>query len=129
MLANCCKERYSHLPAYATLSKIILIKDVKLKTAAANLGASDTSKLVESIKGGIESFLNTEYNWQRSRLSVTDGSFRTKQIVLLTNDKKLSLDEKETKLNEIALRTDCTIRVTDEKFDGQLSPLLDAKKL
>ncbi|MCJ1291712.1 hypothetical protein MMC34_003257, partial [Xylographa carneopallida] len=108
---------------------IILIKDVKLKTAAANLGASDTSKLVESIKGGIESFLNTEYNWQRSRLSVTDGSFRTKQIVLLTNDKKLSLDEKETKLNEIALRTDCTIRVTDEKFDGQLSPLLDAKKL
>lgn len=120
MLAECCKERYGDLPDYAHLSKIILVNDVKLNTAACDLNASDTSKLVKSVKDGIKSFLDTEYGWQRPALSIPDGPFRTKQTVLLNDHIKLKLDEKEIKLNEIASRTDCRIRVTDEKFDGQL---------
>ena len=128
MFAKCCKEKYGDLPSYASLSKIILIKDVKLKTAAANLDAGDTSKLVKSIKDGIKSFLTTEYHWQRPPVSITDGPFRTKQIVLPIDDIKLSLDEKETKLNAIASRTNCRIRVTDEKFDGQLFSVTGPKE-
>ena len=128
MLAKCCKENYGDLPSYACLSKIILVKDVKLKTAAADLDAGDTSKLVKSIKDGIKSFLNTEYNWQRPSVSIRDGPFRTKQIVLLIDDIKLKLDEKETKLNEIASRTNCRIRVIDEKSDSQLSSVTGRKE-
>ena len=61
MLAKCCKEKHGDLPSYASLSKIILVKDVKLETAAANLDVGDTSKLVKSIKDGIKSFLTAEY--------------------------------------------------------------------
>ena len=128
MFAKCCKEKYGDLPSYASLSKIILVKDVKLETAAANLDAGDTSKLVKSIKDGIKSFLNTEYNWQRPPTSIMDGPFRTKQIVLPIDDIKLSLDEKETKLNGIASRTNCRIRVTDGKFDSQLFSVTGRKE-
>ena len=128
-LAQFCKVRYGDLPSYANLSKIILVKDVKLKTSAANLDASDTSKLVDNIKNGIKSFLNTEYNWQRPPLSVTGGPYRTKQILLLNDDLKLSLDEKGSKLNEIASKTGCRIRVTDEKFDGQLFSITGHKEV
>ena len=128
MLAKCCKERYGGLPSYASFSKIILVKDVELKTAAANLDASDTSKLVKSIEDGIECFLKTEYNWRSPPFSITEGPFRTMQIVLPIDDIKLSLDEKETKLNEIALKTGCRIRVTDEKFDGQLFSVTGRKE-
>lgn len=97
MLSDCCKERYGDRPSYTNLSKIILVKAVKLKTATANLDTSDTGKLVKRIKNGIESFLKTEYGWQGPPVSLTDGSFRTKQVVLSTEDMKLSLDEKEAK--------------------------------
>ena len=128
MLAKCCKEKYGDLPSYACLSKLILVKDVKLKTAAADLDAGDTSKLVKSIIDSIKSFLNTEYNWQRPPVSIRDGPFRTKQIVLLIHDIKLSLDEKEIKLNEIASRKSCRIRVTDEKFASQLFSVTGRKE-
>jgi len=152
MLAECYRERYGDLPSYTNLSKIILvkdvksktaaanldasdtsklvksIKDVKSKTAAANLDASDTSKLVKSIKDGIKSFLHSEYDWQRPPSSITDGLYGTKQIVLPTGDIKLSLDEKETKLNEIASKTDCRIRITDEKFDDHLFSITGRKE-
>ena len=128
MLRKCCTERYGDMPSYANLSKIVLVKDVKLKTAAANLDANDTSKLVESIKDGIKRFLNTEYNWQRPPTSITDGPFCTKQIVLLNDNIKLSLEEREAKLNEIASRTNCRIRVTDEKFAGQLFSITGPKE-
>ena len=128
MLAKCCKEKYGDLPSYSVMSRIVLVKDVKLKTAAANLDASDTSKLVKSIKDGIRSFLNVEYCWQRPPLSIADGPFRTQQIVLPNNDIKLSLDARETKLNELALRTGCRIRVTDEKFDSQLLSVTGRKE-
>ena len=128
MFAKCCKEPYGDLPSYACLPKIILVKGVKLKTAAADWDAGDTSKLVKSIRDGIKSFLNTEYNWQRPPASIRDGPFRTKQIVLPIDGIKLSLDEKETKLNEIASRTNCRIRVTDEKFDSQLFSITGRKE-
>lgn len=119
-LAKCCKKRYGDMPSYANLSKIILLKDIKLKDAAANLSADDTSKLVNSIKDSIKSFLDKEYHWKRPPLSVADGPYRTKQIVLLNTDMKLSVAEIEAKLSEISTRTECRIRITDEKFDSQL---------
>ena len=119
-LAKCCKEKYGHLPSYANLSKVILIKDVRLNDAAANLNAKDTRKLVESIKDGIKSFLRAEYQWQRPALPIDGGPFRTKQIVLPRINMSLGPAEKEAKLDEISTKTDCRIRVTDEKFDSQL---------
>lgn len=119
-LAKCCKKRYGDMPSYANLSKIILLKDIRLHDAAANLNANETSKLVKSIKDGIKSFLDTEYHWKRPPLGIAHGPFRTKQIVLPRTDLKLSVAEKEAKLAEIFTRTECRIRVTDEKFDSQL---------
>ena len=128
MLAKCCKEKYGDLPSSASLLKIILVKDIKLKTATADLDAGDTSKIVKGIKDGMKSFLNTEYNWQRPAGPIMDGPFRTKQIIRPNDDIKLSLDEKETKLNETASRTNCRIRVTDEKFDSQLFSVTGPKE-
>ncbi len=119
-LAKCCKKRYGDLPSYANLSKIILLKDIRLKTSAANLNADDTRKLVNSIKDGIKSFLETEYHWKRPPLPIAESPFRTKQIVLRNSDMRLDVAEKEAKLDEISMKTDCRIRVTDEKFDSQL---------
>ena len=119
-LAKYCKKRYGDMPSYAKLSKIILIDDVKLKDAAANLNADATTKLVESIKNGIKNFLRAQYHWKRPPLSISDGPFRTKQIVLLSIDVKLSPAEEEAKVKEISAKTDCRIRVTDERFDSQL---------
>ena len=119
-LAKRCRKRYGDMPSYANLSKIVLLKDIKLKGSAANLSVDETSKLVNGIKDGVKSFLDTEYQWKRPPLSVTDGPYRTKQIVLLNTDMKLSAAEKEAKLSEISTRTDCRIRITDEKFDSQL---------
>ena len=120
VLAKSCKEKYGDLPSYAKLARIVLVKDVKLKTAAAHLDANETEELVDSIKDGIKSFLNIQYSWQRPPKAIAGGKFRTKQIVLPNDGIKLSLDEKESKLNDIASKTGCRIRVTDEKFDGQL---------
>ena len=119
-LAKYCKERYGNSSSYANLSKIILIKDIRLKDSAANLDTDSTTKMVESIKDGITSFLKAEYFWKRPPLSITDGPFRTKQIVLLNVDVKLNPAEEEAKLDEISTKTDCRIRVTDERFDSQL---------
>ena len=126
-LAECCKKRYGDMPSYATLSKVILIKDLHLNDTAANLSADDTTRLVESIKDGIKSFLATEYQWTRPPLSIADGQFRTKQITLPNFARKFSLAEKEAKLSEISSKTDCRIRVTDEKFDGQLYSIIGRK--
>ena len=119
-LAKYCKKRYGNSSSYANLSKILLIKDIRLKDSAANLGTDSTTKMVESIKDGIESFLKAEYHWKRPPLSITDAPLRTKQIVLLNLDVKLSPAEEEAKLDDISTKTDCRIRVTDEKFDSQL---------
>ena len=119
-LAKCCKKRYGDMPSYANLSKIILLRDIRLHDAAANLDANDTSKLVQSIKDGIQSFLVTEYHWKRPALSIAQGPFRTKQIVLPSIELKLSAAEKEAQLAAISTRTECRIRVTDERFDSQL---------
>ena len=119
-LAKCCKKRYGDMPSYANLSKIVLLKDIKVKAVAAELSTKDTSRLVNSIKDGIKGFLDKEYHWKRPPLSITDGPLRTKQIVLRRINMKLSPAEKEITLNDIAARTDCRIRVTDEKFDSQL---------
>ena len=119
-LAKYCKKRYGNSSSYANLSNIILIKDIRLKDSAANLDTESTTKLVESIKDGIKSFLKIEYHWKRPPLSITDGPFRTKQIVLLKVDVKLNPAEEEAKLDEISTKTDCRIRVTDERFDSQL---------
>ena len=119
-LAKYCKKRYGGMSSYAKLSKVILIDDVKLKGAAANLNADATFKLVESIRNGIKSFLGSHYHWKRPPLSISDGPFRTKQIVLLSIDVKLSPAEEEAKVKEISAKTDCRIRVTDERFDSQL---------
>ncbi len=119
-LAEYCKKRYGDLPSYANLSKVILIKDIRLNDAAANLDADNTTRLVESIKDGIKDFLEGEYHWTRPALSVTGCPFRTKQIVLLNSDVKLSPAEEEAKLSEIFTKTNCRIRVTDERFDSQL---------
>lgn len=119
-LAKYCKKRYGNLPSYAKLSKIILIDDIRLKDAAANLDADATTKLVESIKDGIKSFLKAEYHWTRPPLSIRDGPFRTRQIVLPNVDFNLTPAEKEAKVNEISTKTNCRIRITDERFDYQL---------
>lgn len=112
-LAKCCKKRYGDLPSYANLFKIILLKDIRLEDAAANLNANHTSKLAKGIEDGIKSFLEAEYHWRKHSSSIEGGSFRTKQIVLPRVDVKLGPAEKEAKLNEISTRTDCRIRVTD----------------
>ena len=127
-LAKCCKKRYGDMPSYANLSKIILLKDLRLKDAAADLSANDTSRLVNSIKDGIKDFLEKEYHWKRPSLSITDGPFRTKQIVLPRINMKHSPAENEITLNDIATRTDCRIRVTDEKFDSQLISITGDKE-
>lgn len=127
-LVKCCKKRYGDMPSYANLSKIVLLKDLRLNDAAANLNANDTSKLVKSIKHGIKSFLDTEYHWKRPPLSIADSPFRTKQIVLPSIDMKLRATEKEAKLSEISTRTECRIRVTDEKFDSQLLSITGRKE-
>ena len=114
-LAKYCKKRYRD-----NLSKVILIDDIKLEDAVANLNADATTKLVESIKNGIKSFLRAQYHWKRPPLSISDGPFRTKQIVLLSIDIKLSPAEEEAKVKEISAKTDCRIRVTNERFDSQL---------
>lgn len=119
-LAKYCKKKYGNSSSYANLSKIILIKDIRLKGSAANLNTDSTTKLVESIKDGIKSFLKREYHWKRPPFSITDGPFRTKQIVLLKVDVKLNPAEEEAKLDEISTKTDCRIRVTDERFESQL---------
>ena len=117
-LAKYCKKRYGDIPSYAKLSKVILIDDIKLKASIANADA--TTKLVESIKNGIKSFLRAQYHWERPPLSISDGPFCTKQIVLLNIDVKLSPAAEEAKVKEISTKTDCRIRVTDERFDSQL---------
>lgn len=127
-LAKCCKKRYGDMPSYANLSKIILLKDVRLKDAAADLSANDASRLVKSIKDGIKDFLVKEYHWKRPLLSSTDGPFRTKQIVLPRTNMKHSPAKSEITLNDIATRTDCRIRVTDEKFDFQLISVTGGKE-
>ena len=119
-LAKYCKKRYGNSPSYANLSKIILIKDIRLKDSAANLDTASTTKLVESIKDGIKSFLKAEYHWKRPPLSITDGPLRTKQIVLRQVDVKLRPAEEEAKLDQISTKTDCRIRVTDERPVSQL---------
>ena len=119
-LAEYCKKRYGNSPSYAHLSKIFLIRDIRLKSSAASLDTDSATRMVESIKDGIKGFLKAEYHWKRPPLSITDGPFRTKQIVLLSVDVKLSPAEEEAKLDEISTKTDCRIRVTDERFDSQL---------
>lgn len=127
-LAECCKERYGNMPSYTHLSKIIFLKDIRLNSAAANLSADDTSKLVEGIKDGIKGFLKREYHWERPASSIADGPSRTKQIVLPRTAMKLDPDGKEAKLNEISGKTDCRIRVTDERFDFQLLSITGPKE-
>ena len=127
-LANCCKKKYGDMPSYANLSKIILLKDLRLKDAAADLSANDTSRLANSIKDGIKDFLDKEYHWKKPPLSITDGPFHTKQLVLPSISMKHSLAENEITLNDIAARTDCRIRVTDEKFDSQLISITGRKE-
>ncbi|KAK4694615.1 hypothetical protein P7C71_g2997, partial [Lecanoromycetidae sp. Uapishka_2] len=119
-LAKYCKKRYGNMPSYANLSKIILLKDIKPKTAIDDLDTHDTSELVNNIKNSIKKFLDTEYHWKRPPLSIADGPFRTKQIVLPTTNMKFGPTEKEAILNEISSKTDCRIRITDERFDFQL---------
>lgn len=119
-LAKCCGKRHGDLLPEANLSKIILLTDIRLKNAAANLNVDDTSRLVNSIKDGIESFLETEYRWTRPALAIADSPFRTKQIVLPRINLNLDPAEKEAELSAISKRIDCRIRVTDERFDCQL---------
>lgn len=127
-LAKYCKKKYGNSSSYANLSKVILIKDIRLKGSAANLNTDSTTKLVESIKDGIKNFLKIEYHWKRPPLSITDGPFRTKQIVLLKVDVKLNPAEEEAKLDEISTKTDCRIRVTDERFESQLLSVTGSSK-
>lgn len=127
-LAKYCKKKYGNSSSYANLSKIILIKDIRLKDSAANLDTDSTTKLVESIKDGIKGFLKREYHWKRPPLSITDGPFRTKQIVLLKVDMKLNPAEEKAKLDEISTKTDCRIRVTDERFESQLLSVTGSSK-
>ena len=121
LLAKCCKKQYGGSPSYANLSKIILVRNVPLKSTIAKLDEKETAKLVDNMKKGIYSFLKQAYHWQQPPSSVMDGPFRTKQIVLLKKDIKLDLDEKDTIFDDITSRTGCRVRVTDEKFpDGHL---------
>ena len=119
-LAKYCKKRYGDMPPYKNMSKIILIDDIKLNDTAANLTSNATTKMVDTIKNGVEGFLRAQYRWERPPLSISDGPFRTKQIVLLSIDVRLSPAEEEAKVNEICTKTNCRIRVTDERFDSQL---------
>ena len=119
-LANFCRERHGNSSSYVNLSKIVLIKDIRLKDSAANLDTDSTTKLVESIKDGIKSFLKAEYHWKRPPLSIMDGPFRTKQMVLRQVDVKLRPAEEGAKLDEISTKTGCRIRVTDERPESQL---------
>ena len=127
-LAECFQKRYGNSSSYADLSKIILIKDIRLKDSAANLDTDSITKMVESIKDGIKSFLKAEYHWKRPPLSITDGPFRTKQIVLRNVTLKRSPAEEEAKLDEISTKTDCRIRVTAEGFDSQLFSITGRSK-
>ncbi len=127
-LAECCKKEYGHMPSYATLSKVILLKDVRLKSAMANLSADDTTRLVNSIKDSIKSFLKTEYHWKRPPLSITEGPFRTKQLSLPNLNMNLSPAEKEAKLSDISTKTGCRIRITDERLDAQLFSITGRKE-
>ena len=128
MLAKRCEEKYGHMACYTNLSKIILVKDIKQTTAMSNLDTRDTKKLVEGVKDAIKSFLTTEYGWQKPLIPIADGPFRTKQIVVPNDDIRLPLDERESKLSGVAAKTDCRIRVTDEKFDGQLLSITGRKE-
>ena len=119
-LAERFQKRYGNSSSYADLSKIILIKDIIPTDSAANLDTDSITKMVESIKDGIKSFLKTEYHWKRPPLSITDGPFRTKQIVLPNVALKRSPAKVKAKLDEISTETDCGIRVTDEGFDSLL---------
>ena len=119
-LARFCKKKYGNSSSYVNLSKIILIKGIEPKDSAANLDADSTIKLVESIKDGIKSFLKAEYHWKRPRLSITDGSLRTKQMALLRVNVKPNPAEEEAKLNEISTKTNCRIRVTNARPEFQL---------
>ena len=119
-LRKYCKKRYGDMPSYANMSKIILIKDLKLEGPVTPLDDESTIKMAENIKKGIKSFLEVQCDWTKPTLSIRDGPFRTKQIVLYSADVKLSPAEEEAKVNEIAAKTGCRIRVTDERFDSQL---------
>ena len=127
-LAQCCKERYGNNPSYTWMAKIILVKHVRLNDVAANLSGEETRKMVEDIKNGIKGFLQTEYRWRKPSCSISDGPFRTKQIIWPTDDIKYGSNEREGKLNEIATKTGCRIRVTDEKFDHQLFSITGPEK-
>lgn len=127
-LAECCKKEYGHMPSYATLSKVILLPDVRLKSAMAKLSVDDKRRLVNSIKDSIEGFLEKEYHWKRPPLSITEGPFRTKQISLPNLDINLSPAEKEAKLSDISAKTECRIRITDEKMDAQLFSITGRKE-
>ena len=118
-LKKYCKKRYGDMPSYAKMSEIILIKDIQLESVAIS-DADATTAMAENIKNGIKSFLEEQYHWTKPTLSIRDGPFRTKQIVLHSTDVNLSPAEEEAKVNEIAVKTDCRIRVTDERFDSQL---------
>ena len=76
--------------------------------------------MAESIKDGIKSFLELKYHWNRPPLSITDGPFRTKQIVLRNVALQRSPAKVKVKLDEISTKTNCSIKVTDERFDFQL---------
>ena len=129
VLAQCCKERYGNNPSYASMAKIVLLKHVRLNDAAANLSGEETWKMVEDIKNGIEGFLQTKYHWGNLSCSMSDGPFRTKQITLPTDyNIKYGSSQREAKLNDIATRTGCRIRVTDERFDHQLFSITGPKK-
>ena len=128
MFAECCKERYGDLLAYANIPKIVLVINVKLKAAAASMDAIDTNRLVGSMIDGIKSFLNSGLPWQMPPLPIIDGLFCTKQIVVPDDNIKLSHERKETELNDIASRTCCGVRVTDDKVDGQLFSVTGRKE-
>ncbi|KAL9597035.1 MAG: hypothetical protein Q9219_005410 [cf. Caloplaca sp. 3 TL-2023] len=133
MFAAFCKERHGDSPSYTNLSQIILVRDIKLNTAAADLSANELSSLRDNITDGVKSFLRKNLGWKRPPLSISDGPYRTTQVVLSTADIKLNPDEMEAKLreipNQIALRTDCRIRVTDERFpDGHLFSITGRKE-
>ena len=119
-LAERFQKSYGNSSSYADLPKIILIKDIRLKDSAANLDTDSITKMVESIKDGIKSFLELKYHWNRPPFSITDGPFRTKQIVLRNVALKRSPANVKAKLDEISTKTNCSIKVTDERFDFQL---------
>ncbi|MCJ1405055.1 hypothetical protein MMC11_008281 [Xylographa trunciseda] len=119
VLAECCKTSYT---------KIILLGDIRLKGAAASLHVDETTKLVNSIKDGIRSFLKKEFHWEPPPVSLHDEPFRTKQIVLSRINTNVDTVDKEARLNNISGRTECRIRVTDERFDSQLLSITGRKE-